>query len=121
MNANTPEGWHTVTPRIFAKDTENFVAFLKAVFQAKGEYSKSRPTELRIGDSIIMVSDFESRGVCSACMYVYVTSLEETFARAVTAGVSIIEEPVDTPYGDRRAVVEDSWGNMWQIAEYSPR
>jgi len=68
-----------------------------------------------------MVSDFESRGNYSACMYVYVSSVEEIFERAVCAGVSAIEEPLDTPYGDRRAVVKDAWGNVWKIAQYSPR
>jgi uncharacterized glyoxalase superfamily protein PhnB len=29
-----------------------------------------------------------------------------------------LEEPTETPYGDRRAMVEDPWGNTWQIAKY---
>jgi uncharacterized glyoxalase superfamily protein PhnB len=24
------------------------------------------------------------------------------------------------PYGDRRAMVEDKWGNVWQIATFGP-
>lgn len=121
MSIRTPKGWHTLTPRIFTKDTKKLVTFLKAVFLAEGDYAVSRPTELKIGDSIIMVSDFESRGAYSACLYVYVDSVEETFERAVSAGVTVVEEPLDTPYGDRRAVVTDLWGNMWQIAEYNSR
>ncbi len=121
MSINTPEGWHALTPRIFAKDTEKLVSFLKRVFGAEGDYLESRPTELKIGDSIIMVSDFEARGAYSACLYVYVSNVEETFIQAVSWGVEVIEEPLDTPYGDRRAVVKDTWGNMWQIAQYNPR
>ena len=121
MSTETPKGWHTVTPRIFAKDTAKLVSFLKEVFLAEGDYNQSRPTELKIGDSIIMVSDFEARGSYRACLYVYVSSLEETFNRAVSAGVEIIEEPLEAPYGDKRAVVKDSWGNMWQIAQYCSR
>ena len=97
------------------------MSFLKTVFLAEGEFSEIRPTELKIGDSTIMVSDFESRGAYSACLYVYVSNVEETFERAVSEGVTVVEEPLDTPYGDKRAVVNDSWGNMWQIAEYRPR
>ncbi len=41
---------------------------------------------------------------------------DETYRLAVNAGAHSIEEPVDTPYGDRRAMVEDKWGNTWQIA-----
>jgi PhnB protein len=66
----TPQGWHTLTPRIFAKDTANLVSFLKDVFDAQGDYLESQPTQLKIGDSIIMVSDFEARGSYVACLYV---------------------------------------------------
>ena len=32
------------------------------------------------------------------------------------AGARLLEEPRDTPYGDRRAMVQDAWGNELQIA-----
>ena len=41
-----------------------------------------------------------------------VRGLEE----AVAAGAETLEPPLDTPYGDRRAMVKDRWGNVWQIA-----
>ncbi|MCA3871704.1 MAG: VOC family protein, partial [Burkholderia sp.] len=28
------------------------------------------------------------------------------------------EAPADMPYGDRRAMVKDAWGNVWQIATH---
>ena len=117
----TPQGWHTITPRIFARDTSKLVAFLREVFDAQGDYHEARPTELKIGDSMLMVSDFEARGAYAACLYVYVASVDETFNRAVGCGVEVVEEPLDTPYGDRRAVIKDGWGNMWQIAQHSSK
>ena len=36
--------------------------------------------------------------------------------RAMRAGARCIEDPVDTFYGDRRAMVEDPYGNVFQIA-----
>jgi len=30
-------------------------------------------------------------------------------------------EQMDMPYGDRRCMVEDQWGNTWQIATYFGR
>jgi hypothetical protein len=53
----TPHGWHTVTPRIFTGDVAGFVGFLKAVFNATGEYRAGMPAEVKIGDSIVMISD----------------------------------------------------------------
>jgi uncharacterized glyoxalase superfamily protein PhnB len=52
----------------------------------------------------------------AAFLYVYVTDADATFERAVAAGAATLEEPLDTPDGDRRAMVRDSWGNTWQIA-----
>jgi PhnB protein len=52
-----PEGWHTVTPRIVAHEARDLVEFLKQVFGATGEYRQARPSEVRISDSVIMISD----------------------------------------------------------------
>jgi PhnB protein len=39
----------------------------------------------------------------------------------VEAGAQTLELPSDLPYGDRRAMVKDAWGNFWQIASRKPR
>jgi PhnB protein len=115
-NAAAPEGWHTITPRIVASGAEELVAFIKQVFGATGEYETAVPSQLQIGDSILMISDAGPRNAMTAFLYVYVDDTDATYQRAVVAGARSIEEPVQTPYGDRRAMVEDQWGNTWQIA-----
>jgi PhnB protein len=112
----TPDGWHTVTPRIVAHDAERLVAFLKRVFGATGIYSPDRPAEMKIGDSIVMVTDAGIRGPMPAFLYVYVDDADETYRKAIRAGAKSLEEPSEQPYGDRRGMVEDKWGNTWQIA-----
>ena len=111
-----PNGWHTVTPRIVVDGAEDLVAFIKRVFAATGEYLATRPSELRIGDSMVMVSDSGVRDPTPAFLYVYVREVDVTYRLALDAGAHSIEEPFDTPYGDRRCMVEDAWGNTWQIA-----
>lgn len=112
-----PEGWPTVIPRLFTSDVEGLAGFLKAVFAAEGEVHPGRPVELRIGDSMLMVSDGGGvRAPGSACLYVYVPDTDAAWQRAVELGACTVEPPQDTPYGDRRAVIEDRWGNSWQIA-----
>ena len=115
-----PEGWPIVTPRIFAPDPERLVAFIKRVFAATGDVRGDRPTEVRIGDSVILVSDASTREPAGAFLYVYVEDADATYQRALAAGARPIEPPSDMPYGDRRAMVEDDWGNTWQIATHRP-
>jgi len=111
-----PEGWNTITPRIVVQDPRAFVEFLRRVFAATGDYLESRPSVIRIGDSLLMISEAGVRDTMTAFLYVYVDDVEAVYKRAVEAGARTIEEPVDTPYGDRRCMVEDQWGNTWQIA-----
>ncbi len=113
-----PEGWHSITARISTHDPERLVAFIRQVFSASGEYRSDRPSVLTIGDSMLMIGGADVRGVMPAFLYVYVPETDVTYRRAVQAGALSIEEPVDTPYGDRRAMVKDPWGNTWQIATH---
>jgi PhnB protein len=53
----TPQGWHTVTPRIVVHEAQLLVEFVKYVFRATGEYQPDAPAVLSIGDSIVMISD----------------------------------------------------------------
>jgi uncharacterized glyoxalase superfamily protein PhnB len=122
MNTFKPDGWRTVTPRVVTDDAAGLVEFLKIVFGAVGELQSGAPTEMRIGDSVVMISDGGgAREAMPAFLYVYVENADETYQRAIAAGAQSIERPADMPYGDRRATVRDSWGNIWQIATYRGR
>lgn len=114
----TPAGWHSVTPRIVVHQAEELVAFIKHVFDATGDFRADRPTIVNIGDSMIMISDAGVRDPVSAFLYVYVADAGQTYHRALDAGARSLEEPFATPYGDWRGMVEDGWGNIWQIATY---
>ena len=113
-----PAGWHTVTPRIVTEDVTGLFEFLRATFGATGELRTDRPVVLRIGDSLMMISATGPRPTTPAFLYVYVEDADAVYRRAVEAGATSLEEPVETPYGDRRGMVEDRWGNVWQIATF---
>jgi PhnB protein len=116
-----PAGWHTVTPRIITHDPQGLVSFLRKVFGAEGEFRPGRPTDLRMGDSMVMVSDGGGvRELAPAFLHVYVDDADAVFELATTYGATSVEDPSDQPYGDRRATVRDSWGNTWQIATTRP-
>src|SRR5262245_27068046 len=119
MKDYKPADRPTVVPRLFTKDVPGLVGFIKAAFGAKGRLLDDRPTELVIGDSVLMIADGGGvRKPTSSGSYLYVPDADKTWARAVKAGAKSFQEPHDTPWGDRRAIVNDAWGNHWQIATH---
>ena len=117
----TPEGWHTVTPRIVVRRAHQLVQFVKQVFGATGDYEADRPTVLNIGDSAVMISDAGVRNPMPAFLYVYVDDADAVYRRALAGGAASLELPLDMPYGDRRAMVRDPFGNIFQIAHQLSR
>src|SRR4051794_35264512 len=98
MDKFKPEGWRTVTPRIITDDVAGVVGFLKTVFGASGELRTNAPVEVKIGDSIVMVSDGGGiRESMPAFLYVYVENADETYQRAVAARAETVESPADMP------------------------
>jgi hypothetical protein len=82
-----PDGWHAVTPRLFTTDVAGLVHFLQVVFDAKGDLQADRPSELRIGDAMVMVSDGGGvREPMAPFLYVYVPDADLTYRRAIAAG-----------------------------------
>jgi PhnB protein len=118
MTRSIPEGWHSVTPRLVVHDPALQVEFLKQAFGATGEFRTDMPSVIRIGDSLVMVSSAGPRDAMPAFLYLYVDDIDATYQRALAAGVVSLEEPWDTPYGDRRGMVQDPGGNIWQIATH---
>jgi uncharacterized glyoxalase superfamily protein PhnB len=113
---NLPAGWHSLTPRIVVHDVAGLVEFLRQAFEATGELHPDRPAVMQIGDSLLMISGVGPRAAMPAFLYLYVEDADATYRRALQAGARSLEEPGDMPYGDRRAMVQDRWGNIWQIA-----
>jgi uncharacterized glyoxalase superfamily protein PhnB len=97
-------------------DVAAAAGFLREVFGATGEARDGVPAEIRVGDSMILVSQAGQRELFPSFLYVYVDDADATYQRAMAAGAACVEEPRDTPYGDRRAMVRDPSGNMFQIA-----
>jgi PhnB protein len=116
MKVERPPGFHSVTPRMVVSDAAGAVEFLRATFDAVGEVEVGRPAEVRIGDSLVMVTPADERDLFPAFLYVYVDDADQVYGRALDAGAVSLEAPLDTPYGDRRAMVRDPFGNVFQIA-----
>jgi PhnB protein len=120
-----PEGYHTVTPYLIVQGAETLIEFLTQAFAAKETCRTLHPegcimhAEVRIGDSVIMVS--EAKEECKpmpSFIYLYVENTDAIYDRALQAGATSMTEPKDEFYGDRTAGVKDLTGNHWWIATH---
>lgn len=93
----TPDGYHTLTPRMVVSDVAGAVQFLRSIFDATGDIPDGRAAEITVGDSLVMVSPVGERKPFPALLYIYVADADESFRRTVAAGAETIEAPVDTP------------------------
>jgi len=120
-----PEGYHTVTPYFIIPGAANFIEFLKDTFGAQEKERFGRPdgaimhTEVRIGDSIIMLSDSSAEfEPTRSSIHLYVDDVDATYKRALEVGGVSLREPEDQFYGDRSAGVSDRFGNTWWLATH---
>jgi PhnB protein len=118
-----PEGYHTITPLLRVKESLKLIDFLKQAFEAKeiSCYNQKDGSimhaEVKIGDSIIMVSDSTLEWKSTSCaLYLYVDDTDKRYERALEYGATSLREPRDGIYGDRCAAVIDRFGNQWWIA-----
>ena len=121
-----PDGLRSVQPQIVVTGADRALDFCKAAFGAetphppmKGPDGKIMHAHLRIGDSVVFVA--EAGGFAkptSSNTFVYVPDVDAVFKKAVAAGAKAVAPPSDMFWGDRWSMVEDPFGNVWQIATH---
>src|SRR6185437_15254962 len=99
---STPAGFHTVTPGLVVRGADKAIEYYKKVFNAQelsrmmGADNKVSHAELKIGDSIIFVSDEfpnmgiarspQSLGGCTGTLHLYVDDVDHVYEQAISAG-----------------------------------
>jgi PhnB protein len=129
-----PDGYHTITPALTIRDAAKAIEFYKAAFGAtergvmKGPDGKIMHAELKIGDSIIMMSDEfpefgslspQSVGGTSVNLHIYLDGVDAAFDRAVQAGATVVMPVMDQFWGDRYGRLKDPFGHNWSIATHT--
>jgi len=115
--------YRTITPYLTVKRAEELVEFVKHVF---GGVEVLRTTgsagglhaEVTIGDSKLMIGGYASVEEKLTALHIYVPDADAVYQRALQAGATSMEEPVDQFYGDREAGIKDPSGNVWWIATH---
>jgi len=120
-----PDGYHSLTPFLIVEGAPALIDFAKQAFGAEETFRMPRPggqimhAEMRIGDSMMMLSDASPENPpMPAMIHLYVEDADAIYKRALQAGASSIREPADQFYGDRSAGVKDKFGNQWWLATH---
>jgi PhnB protein len=128
-----PDGYASVTPYLFIKGAAHAIEYYKKVFGAQEIMRLPAPNglighaELRIGDSLIMLSDENPQwgtkgphtlGGSATSLHVYVENVDAVVQKAVDEGAQINRPVKDQFYGDRSGSVIDPYGHLWSVATH---
>ncbi|MBI3554441.1 MAG: VOC family protein [Elusimicrobia bacterium] len=130
-----PDGFHAVTPGLCVNNAASALDFYKRAFGASelmrmpGPGGKIMHAKIKIGDSIIFVSDEfpEMPNSCRApqtlkgatsAVYLYVEDVDASFAQAVKAGGKVNMPLTDMFWGDRYGQIQDPFGHIWALATH---
>jgi PhnB protein len=128
-----PPGYHSITPYLVVNEASRAIEFYKQAFGAKetvrmgGPGGKVGHAELKIGDSMLMLSDEmpgsgtrspQSLGGSPVSIFMYVESVDSVFNQAVKAGAKADMPPQDMFWGDRFGKLTDPFGHSWAIATH---
>lgn len=125
-----PQGYHSVTPYLIAKDAARAIEFYKAALGAEEKFRIVNGgvvghAELLIGNSMVMIADeFPDMGVrgprslggTPVSFMIYVADADAATERAAAAGMKVTRPIRDQFYGDRSATLEDPFGHAWTLA-----
>jgi len=126
-----PHGFHTVTPSLIVRNGAEAVEFYKKALGAEEIMRMALPdgrighAELKIGDSIVFLSDEnpamgckspQTLGGTASSLYLYVEDVDKAFQRAIDAGGKVTMPVADMFWGDRFGNFEDPYGHSWGLS-----
>jgi uncharacterized glyoxalase superfamily protein PhnB len=128
-----PPEFHTVTPSLICRGAAQAIEFYKKALGAEermrmaGPDGKIMHAELKIGDSIIFVTDERPEMGCISpqslngtptSLYLYVKDVDKAFQRAVDAGGKVTMPVADMFWGDRFGTFSDPFGHNWGMSTH---
>jgi PhnB protein len=128
-----PEGYHSVTPYLAVQDGARAIDFYKQALGAKEIMRMNGPdgtishAEIKIGDSIIMLSSAppsgglkspQALGGSTVSIFLYVEDVDTVFNRAVSLGATSVQALENQFWGDRYGRLTDPFGHSWSLATH---
>ncbi len=119
----------TITPYLFYEDAGAAIEWLSRAFGLR-ERMRAETAEGRVGhaelelegDTVMLGEPGEGYrsprrlGAVTGGVHVYVEDVDAHFEQAREAGATILQEPTDQEYGDRRYDCTDLEGHQWYFA-----
>jgi len=129
-----PERCHSITPYLMVKDAARAIEFYRRAFGAEEVSRMAGPggkgvmhAEIRIGDSLVMLSDEfpgagctspQSLGGTTCQMFLYVPDVDSVYQQAISAGATSNMPVSDMFWGDRYGKLSDPFGHQWGLATH---
>ncbi|HSC81683.1 MAG TPA: VOC family protein [Chitinolyticbacter sp.] len=118
-----PEHYNSVSPYLIVANAAATIHFLQQAFdgvalrQYPGEAGRIMHAEVRLDDTVIMLADAHPDWpAVLAHVHIYVPDVDATYQRALAAGATSVQEPVQKADEDKRGGVKDAGGTTWWIA-----
>jgi uncharacterized glyoxalase superfamily protein PhnB len=131
-----PKEFHTVTPYLAINGAAEAVDRYKKAFGAKEVEREAEPgsgklihARLKIGDSIVMLSDVfpgakhkdpRELGGASVTLHIYSKDVDTLWRQAVEAGDRVDMQLDDMFWGERYGQLTDPFGHSWSLSMHIP-
>ncbi len=123
--SHLPEGLRAVTPFLHVSGAAGYIELLQTAFGAETlSRFEAKPGTIahaiiRIGDSSLELAEAHDHWTpMPSTFYVYVPDADQSYARALQAGMTSMCAPSNQSYGDRMGGLIDSFGNSWYVATH---
>lgn len=122
MPTYKPDGYTSAAPYLLVAGAEKTLAFLEAAFDAErlrhftDDGGRVVHAEVRIDDTVIMLGEPPDGSSGAAHVHVYVPDVDATYAKALDAGGTSVQAPMQKDDPDRRGGVRDPGGTTWWIS-----
>jgi len=125
----------SITPYLYYENVTGALKFLAKAFgfrqygvRMRRSDGKINHAAMKFGGDLIMMGNPGPKyknpkrlGEATQSLYINVNDVDAHFRQARRAGTTILEEPKDTFYGQRRYGAEDPEGHQWYFAAEIPK
>ena len=118
-----PANYNSVSPYLIVDGAYTTIDFLVNAFDGielrriLDDTGNVMHAEVRINDTVVMLTDGnENWSPVPSNVHVYVQDVDATYKRALIAGATMVQGPVQKDDEDKRGGVKDAGGTTWWIA-----